>query len=300
MLSLHRRTVVLLGALSLMHVLLISYQVQSHTGVPVLQSATFGVWAKVQGGTTAVLHGIAGFWSRLLGVHKTAVENDALRQRVVQLEGEVEQQRALASRTHALESALGLQQSVAGTTLAARVIAGDPTPGSLTVTIDKGADDGVAADMAVIARGGVVGRVIGRPTAHAAHVQLLTGANAAAGGVIERTQAGGVVIGGAGTPALRMDLFSNASDVRAGDRVLTSGQDGIFPAAFVIGVVERTDPPTSAHRYIAVRPEVDFSYLDVVLVLTAKPAVPGLNVPKDPAPSPPKGSALSLSKGGGS
>ena len=75
------------------------------------------------------------------------------------------QQRAMASRTRrARRSARTSSRAVTATTLAARVIAGNPSPGALTVTIDRGTDDGVEPNMAVIGGRGVVGRVIGRPS----------------------------------------------------------------------------------------------------------------------------------------
>ena len=80
-------------------------------------------------------------------------------------------------------------------TLAAEVIAGNPNPGMLTVTIDRGSADGVQENMAVIAPTGIVGRVVGSPAAHAARVQLIIDRHAAAGAISERARAGGMVVG---------------------------------------------------------------------------------------------------------
>ena len=62
------------------------------------------------------------------------------------------------------------------------------------MTIDKGTDDGLAADLAVVAPAGVVGRIT-LPSARAALVQLLIDRNAAAGALIERSRVQGVVVG---------------------------------------------------------------------------------------------------------
>src|SRR6185295_7168263 len=180
-------------------------------------------------------------------------------------QGQLQQEQAVSNGTKALEEALKLQQSVSAPTLAARVIAGSPTPGSLTVTIDRGSDDGVQTDMAVIAGKGVVGRVINQPAPHAAQVQLLVGRNAAAAVTLERTGAGGLVVGGASDLLLTVDYVSNQADVQVGERVLTSGQDGIFPAGFVVGFVERSAKGTNS-RAVKVRPAVDFSHIELVLV----------------------------------
>jgi rod shape-determining protein MreC len=124
--------------------------------------------------------------------------------------------------------------------------------------------------MAVIAGKGVVGRVINQPAPHAAQVQLLVGRNAAAAVTLERTGAGGLVVGGASDLLLTVDYVSNQADVQVGERVLTSGQDGIFPAGFVVGFVERSAKGAN-YRAVKVRPSVDFSHIELVLVVLAKP-----------------------------
>jgi rod shape-determining protein MreC len=271
MLSIRRRTVYLLLTISLGHVLLISAQVQSKSGLPLIEAVAFGVFARVQRATAAVADAGSGLWTHYLALHGVAAENDALRRQVLELQGQLQQAQAIASRTQALEEALRLQQSVAAPLLAARVIAGNPSPGALTVMIDRGTADGVKTDMAVISARGVVGRIINEPTPHEAQVQLLIGRNAAAAAIVERSGAGGVVEGGATDPPLRLNYVDKNADVKAGDRIMTSGQDGIFPQGFVIGTIDRADRGPLGFRQIAVEPAVDFSHIDVVLVVLARP-----------------------------
>jgi len=268
-----RRTTYLLLAICVGHVLLISAQVQSKTGLPLLQTVTFGAFAKLQQGLGGVTDGTSSLWRNYVWLRGAAQENARLKQRNLELEGQVQQAQALASRTKALEEALAMQASMTSPVAAARVIAGDPAPGSLTITIDRGSSDGIEADMAVIAPRGLVGRVINRPLPHAAQVQLLAGRNAAAAVMFERSGAGGIVYGGSGDPPLRVELVPSASDIKVGDRVLTSGQDGMFPRGFVVGSVERAELHAGVWT-IAVRPSVDFSQIDVVLVVLDKPDKP--------------------------
>jgi len=267
-----RRTLVLFLVLSLAHLLLMSVQVQSRSGLPLIQAAAFSVFAGVQHVTSGIADNGRAFWSSYVALRGVAVENDALRRRVLALEGRLQAQEALLSQTHDLERLLNLQQSLAAPTLAARVIAGDPAPGALTITIDRGAADGVEPNMAVIGHAGVIGRVINRPTQHAAQVQLLIGHSAGAGAMTEQSGAVGPVRGGAGNPPLEMDYVDLLRDVRVGERVLTSGLDGIFPRGFVIGTVERAVKGSGVYSEIAVRPAEDFSALQVVLVVLSRPA----------------------------
>jgi rod shape-determining protein MreC len=252
------RTGLLFLAVVVGHVILISSQVQSRSGVPVLEGVTFGAFARVQQGTSTAFKSVRNFWGNYVDLRGARAENAALRE-----------QRALAQRSGQLQALLDLREFISVPTLAADVISGYVNPGVLTVTIDKGSSDGVKPNMAVISAAGVIGRVIGPLAAHAARVQLLIDHNgpAAAGAMTERTRAGGLVVGKEGDPALRMDFVSNLADVKPGDVVVTSGADGIYPRGFRIGAVEHSERGEGLSLTITVRPSVDFRALDEVLVV---------------------------------
>lgn len=271
------RTGLLFLGLIVGHVILISAQVQSGSGIPVLGAVTFGAFARVQQGTGGVVRGIRDSWGNYIDLGGVRAENDALRSRLADLEVRLQEQRSLAQRAERLQSLLNLKPAVTAPTLAAEVIAGYANPGMLTITLDKGSSDGVMENMAVIAPAGVVGRVIGPLASHAARVQLIIDQNAAAGAVTERTRAGGMVVGRAGDdPPLRMELVSNLADVQPGDLVVTSGADGIYPKGFNIGRVESSSPGEDLSRSITVRPLADFRSLEEVLIVLVppRPAVP--------------------------
>lgn len=268
---LRRSTLSLFAVICVGHVLLISAQVQSKSGIPVLQALAFGAFAKFQGASGGVADAGRGVWSNYVAVSGAARENEALKRQILELEAELQRQRALAARSKSLEEALGLRTQMSAPTLAARVIAGSPSPGSDRVTIDRGSSDGVGPDMAVIAERGVVGRVIRPVASGAATVQLLIGAGAAAAVTFERSSAGGVARGGAASGTLlRVDYAPQIADIQPGERVVTSGQDGIYPQGLMVGTVERIDHPGTAEREILVRPAVDFSHVGLVLVVTGR------------------------------
>jgi rod shape-determining protein MreC len=288
MFATRRRTLSLLLIVSLGHVLLISVQVQSKSGAPMLEAVPFAAFAQLQRATGAFGGGISGAWNHYIALGGVARENEALHGRVTELETALQAEHVVANSARSLEEVLGLQQTLPVTTMAARVIAFDPSADFLTVMIDRGTADGVGGDMAVLAADGVVGKVLGHPLAHAAQVQLLIGRNAGAGATLERVEAEGVVKGGAGSPPLEMSYVSNAKDVRPGDRVLTSGHDGIFPPGFPIGVVEKADRGSGMFRSIRIRPAVDYSHLGVVLVVVDRLQKPAKPV-ESPNPAPGRG-----------
>jgi rod shape-determining protein MreC len=267
--DIRQRTGVILGAAILLHVVLISAQVNTASGLPVLQVVTFGSFSEVQRATTSLVDGVRGMWSGYVALQQVQEQNAALKQELQNLQVRFQQERAEAQRTDNLRQLLELRDRANLETVAAEVIAGPASPDFRTVTIDKGSSDGLATDMAVISPAGVVGRVI-LPSGRAAKVQLLIDRNAAAGVLIERTRVQGVVVG-VGDGQLRLQYVPGTADVKTGDLVVTSGIDGIYPKGFVIGTIDQADRGAGAFHEITVRPAVDFARLEEVLIVKTPP-----------------------------
>jgi len=267
-----RRTVTLLVVLCLGHVLLISAQVPVKSGSTALHGAAFGTMARFQRTITAITDGIGGLWSHYAGLRNASRENDQLRQQVLDLEGQLAAERARGAKVTSLEEALALQKTIVAPTAAARVIAGNPIPGVMTVSLDRGTADGVKPNMSVINGRGVIGRVIASPSRSACAVQLLIDRTAAAGATLEGSGTNGLVAGGFTDGYLRMTLVSSAVTIAVGEKVLTSGQDGMYPSGFTIGRVLQING-AGKNREIVVEPAVDFARLDVVLIVLATPQI---------------------------
>ncbi|PYQ73526.1 MAG: rod shape-determining protein MreC [Acidobacteria bacterium] len=253
------------------HILLISAQVNSRTGVPVLEAVTFGIFAEVQRGVSSGIMGVRRVWNGYVGLRGLKSENDSLKRQLADAQVALQAQRALADRSRGLEQLLEMRDRSDLRMAAAEIIGAAATPDFRTLTIDKGTRDGLRPDMAVIAPAGVVGRIV-MPSARAAKVQLLIDRNAAAGAIIERSRAQGVVVG-SGEDRLRMENVSEASDIVVGDIVVTSGIEGIYPKGFIIGRVDTVEKNGPSYRTITVKPAVDFASLEEVLVVvTPTPA----------------------------
>jgi rod shape-determining protein MreC len=271
LLDIRQRSGLLFLAVTLGQILLISAQVNTKSGVPVIERVTFGVFSEVQRGLSGGFSGIGSVWTGYIGLRHLKVENDALKRDLASAQVAVQEQRALADRTRGLERLLDLREHLQLKTVAAEIIGAAATPDFRTLTIDRGTRDGIRADMSVIAPAGVVGRLV-VPSLRSAKVQLLIDRNAAAGAIIERTRAQGVVVG-SGDDRLRLDYVSEVFDVVAGDVVMTSGIDGIYPKGFVIGRIESVERTGGSYKRILIKPAVDFSALEEVLVvLTPTPA----------------------------
>ena len=247
------------------HILLISAQVNSRSGVPVLEFVTFGIFSEVQRVIASGFGGVRNVWGGYVGLRHLKTENDALKRQLAEAQIAVQQQRALADRARGLQQLLELRDRSNLKTIAAEIIGDAPTPDFRTITIDKGTLHGLKTDMAVLAPGGVVGRIV-KPTARSAIVQLLIDRNAAAGVIIERSRAQGVAMG-AGDGRLRLEYMSEAFDVAVGDDVVTSGIDNIYPKGFAVGKIDSVEKSGAAYKKITIKPAVDFSALEEVLVV---------------------------------
>ena len=268
-----QRTGYMFVAVTIAHIILISAQVNTRRGVPMLEAVTFGVFAEVQRASTSVIEGVQHGWENYFALQQVRRENEQLRHENGQLQVQLQQERALSTQTRSLQQLLELRQRTSLSTTAASVIAGGASPDFRTFTIDKGTGDGLRPDMAVIAPTGVVGRII-MPSARASKVQLLIDRNAAAGAMVERSRAQGVVLG-TGGDKLKFEYVPGAADVQVGDRVVTSGIDGIYPKGFAIGQIESIHKGAGVFSAIVVKPVVEFSSLEEVLVVLTPPVATG-------------------------
>jgi rod shape-determining protein MreC len=260
------------------HIILISAQVKTRRGVPILEEVTFGAFAEVQRAATGGVATVQDGWQNYFALQQIRQENEQLRQEVAQLRIGLQQERALAQQSRTLQQLLDLRGVPDLKTAAAAVIGSGPDPTFRTMTIDKGTQDGLRPNMAVIAPTGVVGRVV-MPVARASKVQLLIDRDAGAGVMIERSRVSGVISGAGATDELAfraglidLDYIPTTADVKVGDRVVTSGVDGIYPKGLVVGEIQSIEREAGEFR-IKVRPAVDFSSLETVLVVVNSPSL---------------------------
>ncbi len=259
----------LVSAVIVGHFILLFAQVGGGPDGSVLENVAFRAFAEVQRLLTSARGAVAHAWSHYVELRGVHDRNDALTVTVADLQLLLQEQRALAQQARGLQQLLGLRQTVDLRTVGARVIATAATPYVRTLTVDRGAEDGVHAGDAVIAPEGIVGRIVGVAGPRASRVQLLIDRLAAVGARVDRTRVSGIVTGGDDGTELRMEYVSNHEDVQVGDRVVTSGTDGIYPVGFVIGRVAAVAPGPELDLAIRIVPAVRFSRLEDVLVIVS-------------------------------
>jgi rod shape-determining protein MreC len=201
-------------------------------------------------------------------------ENLALRGEAAGLKERLNALREVVQENKRLKELLAFKETSGYHAITARVIGTDPTSLFRTITIGAGSSDGVRKGMAVVTSEGVVGRVI-NSSSGTSRVLLATDRNSDIDAVIQRSRDRGIAEG-AGPDTLHLKYMPRSADVVEGDMVVTSGIGGIFPKGLVIGSVSRLDKTSGGiFLYAEVRPSLNFSKLEEVLVITESPGEGG-------------------------
>jgi rod shape-determining protein MreC len=168
--------------------------------------------------------------------------------------------------------------------IAATVIARDVSPFMQYVIIDRGSDSGLRKGMPVITQQGLVGN-IAAVTAGAARVQLINDPGSSTNVILQQSGAEGI-INGQITGEIELDMISKNATIQPGELVMTSGLGGKYPANIVVGqVVTIRSEAYSLFQSASVQPAVDFSQLEIVLIITnfqpvdISPLVPAPSTP---------------------
>jgi rod shape-determining protein MreC len=229
----------------------------------------------------ALMQGIDSLWSRYIMLRHIEEENHKLRREIAILQEDTSRLRERAAASDRLRELLTLKEEVPYTTIAARVIARDPTNWYRSIVINKGQDDGVGIDMGVMTPSGAVGRVV-KVQRQISSVLLIIDRNNATTGLVQRTRDEGIVEGTEkGLAWIKyLPLLSN---VKVGDIVVTSGLAGGFPRGLPIGRITRIER-REAELFLSaeIQPETDFGRVEEVLVITTPRE--NTNLPLLPAP----------------
>lgn len=150
---------------------------------------------------------------------------------------------------------------------AATVIGRDPSPFLKYIIINRGSDDGIRRGMPVVTQQGLVGRVAA-VTAGAARIKLITDADSSVNVRLEPSRVQAVLLGEV-SGEVSLDMIPQSAEVKSGDLVLTSGLGGNYPSNILIGQISGVRRlETELFQKASVQPVVDFSQLEIVLIIT--------------------------------
>jgi rod shape-determining protein MreC len=211
-------------------------------------------------------------WERYVYLIGVAQDNDDLRSRVQKVEGELAQLSEFRTENERLRSLLNFVSETELQGTVARVVGSDPSGWVKGVTIDKGSSSGVTVGMAAVVARGVVGQVVAA-SLNSARILLIADHASGVDAIVQGSRVRGVVEG-SGSQVCELRYVTRDYQVKPGEMVLTSGMDGVYPKGLLIGTVAAVETGgATLFQTVEVKPAVDFSRLEEVLIVTAKPSV---------------------------
>jgi rod shape-determining protein MreC len=219
----------------------------------------------------------------LRGLEQARAAEQAARAALAQQSERAVRAGQLAVENERLRALLALRPALVVRSTPAEILYEAADPYSRKVVIDRGTTQGVQRGAPVVNEAGVLGQVT-RVHPLTAEVTLLTDRDAAIPVLNARTQQRSAAFGGAGggaNPGMELRFMAGNADVQAGDLLLTSGIDGVYPpglpVARVLAVERRAD---TGFARIALAPAAPPDGVRHVLVLEPTAA----QLPPPPAP----------------
>jgi rod shape-determining protein MreC len=210
-----------------------------------LQTQAYGVSRKVfdvadkpvAGAVAAPAH-----WTRQLAdltgsYFAAASENRRLKAELAEMRKWRDTAIALEDTNQRYRSILGLRTDPPIPMVTGRVVSDSRGPFANTRLANVGADKGVNIGNPVMNDHGLVGRVVGAAQG-ASRILLLTDVASRTPVLVDRTDARAILLGDGGSNP-RLSYLRGQNPVKEGDRVLTSGDGGVFPRGLPVGVAAK-------------------------------------------------------------
>ena len=215
---------------------------------------------------------VRGGWDGYINLRHTRQQDAQLKDEVARLREEEASFAEDAAQGRRLQKLLGFKETYLTSTVAAQVIGTSGSERSHVLYLDKGSDDGLKPEQAVITPDGVVGK-IRDVFPHTAQLLLINDPSSGAGVILATTRIRGIVRGTA-TGRVEINNLTADSRIKPGEPVVTSGGDLVFPRGLPVGVIESIapDPLHQPYTAIVVKTAANLNRLEEVLVITGTSA----------------------------
>lgn len=260
----HKRLLVLLLIL-LLAFLWMSYQVKSGDKRGLIRISD-GLLSSPQKVISLLTKGVKGFWNDYIFLVGKAKENKSLIAEIESLKAERDRYQDVLEENKRLKTLLSLKESQPGYVATANVIGRDTTNWFKTILVDKGAVDGLEKDMTAITPSGLAGRIY-QVMPRTARVLLITDRGSSLAVRVQRTRDEGI-LEGTGEGLCRLKYIRQSSELKAGDILLSSGLDGIFPEGLIIGTVSKVERKGPGFfQEVDVTPATDITRLEEIVIV---------------------------------
>jgi rod shape-determining protein MreC len=268
----HRnRSRYVLAALVVGQFFLLGYQVRSPQagGVRLIRLWTLKAVLPAERLSSGVFGGVRAWFGDYVTLRHTRGENDALRAEVGRLELQNQQLREAAREVPELTALLGFQRGFELRTVAAQVIGSSSSTDAQLLYLNRGTENGLRLNMAVLTPEGVVGKLT-QVLSNASQVLLISDPESGAGVLIGNQGVHGILHGlGAGRAEIERVLKDEP--VQVGDAVVTSGEDQVYPKGLKVGTVTGVGAShDGVFKTVSLRLAANLGRLEQVLVVTAQ------------------------------
>jgi rod shape-determining protein MreC len=213
-------------------------------------------------------NGTGNLWHNYVYLRGVRAENRQLKDQIEQLRLEQVRLNDDAAQAHRLQALLAFKEQFIAKTVAAQVIGSSGTDASRILYIDKGENQHLKRDMAVITADGIVGKVL-QVYPSVSQVLLINDQSSGVGTILEKSRLQGVLKGTANGQVSLEGVMSD-EQVSPGEAVLTSGGDQIFPKGLPVGTVTKVSTGKDLFLNIGIKPAVNLSKLEEVLVVVER------------------------------
>ncbi|MBR0302429.1 MAG: rod shape-determining protein MreC [Clostridia bacterium] len=237
-----------------------------------LRSAVNVILSPARGLFSYAADAVSGFTAYFTEFDRITEENRELREELASLKERVSRAEDIEKTNDWLYRYLELRREHPDYKYVDCKVTGSESGNYMTVfVLDKGRSSGIAEGMCAVTDYGVVGYVKEVGINWCKVVTLLE-SGSAVGAYIQRTDEIGVVEGDfelAEQGLCKMLYISAESDVKEGDRILTSGYGSVYPRGLLVGFVERTEPDPNTQTIVAyIRPSEEMRDISKLMVIT--------------------------------
>lgn len=265
----HKRIFLLAGIV--LCAIAIILTINPSAGSNILERGASTIITPMQSGFSASIAWIGGNFSALASNQRMVSEMQEMQETISRLQIENDRLQLAGEENATLSTLLYMQQRYASLpTMGARIIAINPNDWSSRFFIDRGTNDGLTTNMAVIGNGGLLGVIRQVHPSRAQFISIVdsdfsvavmstrTGDMGMASGDISLMQQG----------LIRMDRIDASMQIMEGDELRTSTHSSIFPPGILVGTVVSIHQNADGHtRYALVSPAVALDNLEMVLVV---------------------------------
>jgi len=208
-----------------------------------------------------------------------AKENRELRDALLLAQARLNRLDALVAQNARLKDLLDAQTSLGLSVQLARLIDVDLDPFRPRVVLNVGANQGVTVGQPVIDAHGIMGQVI-EVLGNTSVVMLITDPTHAIPVMVERSGLRTIAYGTGAIDRLELPNIPISADVQVGDRLVTSGLGGRFPAGFPVGeILSISTDASSLFAAAQARPAAALDRSGDVLLLRDQPQPYGAPAP---------------------